>query len=83
MSSIFRSQELLALFGLPYIVAPTEAEAQCAALEVGGVSAGSITDDSDIFLFGGQTVYRHFYTQGREIEVYRGETVQRKLGVRV
>ena len=31
-------QELLSLFGLPYIVSPTEAEAQCAALDVGGLT---------------------------------------------
>jgi len=31
-------KELLSLFGLPYIVSPTEAEAQCAALDVGGLT---------------------------------------------
>ena len=31
-------QELLSLFGLPYIVSPSEAEAQCAALDVGGLT---------------------------------------------
>ena len=53
--------ELLAVFGIPYIVAPFEAEAQCAYLELNRVTTGTITDDSDIFLFGGHTVYRHFF----------------------
>ena len=30
-------QELLQLFGLPYIIAPTEAEAQCAWLDAAGL----------------------------------------------
>ena len=33
-----RKPGLLSLFGLPYIVSPTEAEAQCAALDVGGLT---------------------------------------------
>lgn len=51
-------QELLTMFGLPYIIAPTEAEAQCAWLEQAGLVDGVITDDNDAFLFGGQRVYR-------------------------
>ena len=53
--------ELLKVFGIPYIVAPYEAEAQCANLELNKVTTGTITDDSDIFLFGGEKVYRHFF----------------------
>ena len=53
--------ELLNVFGIPYIVAPFEAEAQCANLELNMVTTGTITDDSDIFLFGGRTVYKHFF----------------------
>jgi 5'-3' exonuclease len=40
-----------------------EAEAQCAALEASGVTDGTITDDSDVFLFGGKTVYRRVCSQ--------------------
>jgi DNA excision repair protein ERCC-5 len=51
-------QELLQLFGLPYIIAPSEAEAQCAWLDAAGLVDGVVTDDNDVFLFGGRHVYR-------------------------
>ncbi len=54
-------QELLQLFGLPWIVAPSEAEAQCAFLDVNGLTHGTITDDSDIWVFGGQKVTNIFF----------------------
>ena len=50
--------ELLQMFGLPYIIAPMEAEAQCAWLDSNGLVDGVVTDDNDVFLFGGQHVYR-------------------------
>ena len=51
-------QELLQMFGLPYIIAPMEAEAQCAWLDQANLVDGVVTDDNDVFLFGGQHVYR-------------------------
>jgi hypothetical protein len=46
------------LFGIPYIIAPQEAEAQCAWLDTADLVDGVITDDNDVFLFGARTVYR-------------------------
>jgi DNA excision repair protein ERCC-5 len=54
-------QELLQYFGLPYIIAPAEAEAQCAWLDANGLVDGVVTDDNDAFLFGASNVYRHFF----------------------
>ena len=51
-------QELLQMFGLPYIIAPMEAEAQCAWLNGAGLVDGVVTDDNDVFLFGARNVYR-------------------------
>ena len=78
--SLHNMQELLSLFGLPYLVAPGEAEAQCAALEELGLTEGSITDDSDIFLFGGQKVYRNFFAQDKDLEVYHESEIEKSLG---
>ena len=51
-------KELLEAFGVPFLVAPAEAEAQCAELCNWGMCDGVITEDSDIFLFGEVTVFR-------------------------
>ena len=53
-------QELLQLFGLPYIIAPAEAEAQCAWLDAQGLVDGVVTDDNDAFLFGAKHIYRYW-----------------------
>lgn len=51
-------QELLQMFGIPWVVAPSEAEAQCAFFDLIGMTDGSVTDDSDVWLFGGQSVLK-------------------------
>ncbi|KAK2908456.1 hypothetical protein Q8A67_004293 [Cirrhinus molitorella] len=75
------SQELLRLFGVPFIVAPMEAEAQCAALDRLDQTHGTITDDSDIWLFGGRHVYRNFFNQNKYVEHYQFVDMQNQLGL--
>eukprot|EP00041_Stephanoeca_diplocostata_P035863 m.1280773 g.1280773 ORF g.1280773 m.1280773 type:complete len:215 (-) comp24769_c0_seq23:414-1058(-) len=78
---IAETQAMLGMFGLPYVVAPMEAEAQCAAMELDGLTKGSISDDSDIFLFGGRNVYRRVCSKNKSPEKYSATQLQRCLGL--
>ncbi|XP_049573922.1 DNA excision repair protein ERCC-5 homolog [Syngnathus scovelli] len=75
------SQELLRLFGIPFLVAPMEAEAQCAALDRADQTNGTITDDSDVWLFGGRHVYKNFFSQNKYVEHYQYSDLQNQLGL--
>lgn len=78
---IAESKELLQMCGIPFIEAPGEAEAQCAALEQLGLVSGVVTDDSDVFLFGAQQVYRHLFESKQYCESYRVREIESKLGM--
>ncbi|XP_030331760.1 DNA repair protein complementing XP-G cells-like [Strigops habroptila] len=75
------SQELLRLFGIPYIEAPMEAEAQCAVLDLTDQTSGTITDDSDVWLFGARHVYKNFFSQDKYVEYYQYVDFQNQLGL--
>ena len=66
MENVSDVQELLKCFGLPYMIAPREAESQCAAFEQSGIAAAVITDDSDVFLFGGRRIFRNLFTRNKD-----------------
>lgn len=72
---------MLRLFGIPYITAPMEAEAQCAALVELGLVEGVITDDSDVFLFGGLRVYKNMFNQSKTVECFLLSDLARELGL--
>ncbi|KAK7547581.1 hypothetical protein IWX49DRAFT_225392 [Phyllosticta citricarpa] len=74
-------QQLLSLFGLPYITAPMEAEAQCAELVSLGLVDGIVTDDSDIFLFGGTRVYKNMFNQAKLVECYLTSDLESEFGL--
>ncbi|XP_055371808.1 uncharacterized protein LOC129605856 [Condylostylus longicornis] len=73
--------DLLKLFGVPYIVAPMEAEAQCAFLEAAELTQGTITDDSDIWLFGGRTVYKNFFDKQKHVVEFKSEQIHRDFSL--
>lgn len=74
-------QELLKRFGIPFITAPMEAEAQCAQLYSMGMVDGIITDDSDCFLFGGSRIYKNMFNQKQYVECYIAEDIENKVGL--
>ncbi|KTW31639.1 hypothetical protein T552_00278 [Pneumocystis carinii B80] len=74
-------QNLLKLFGIPYIIAPTEAEAQCAELLKLGLVDGIITDDSDVFLFGGTKVYKNMFNNSKYVELYLLSDLEREFNL--
>ena len=76
---ITECQQLLTLFGLPYITAPMEAEAQCAELVRLGLVDGIVTDDSDCFLFGGTRIYKNTFNQAKFVECYLANDLEREF----
>ncbi|KAH7058691.1 hypothetical protein B0J12DRAFT_370461 [Macrophomina phaseolina] len=78
---IAECQQLLSLFGLPYITAPMEAEAQCAELVDLSLVDGIVTDDSDIFLFGGTRVYKNMFNQAKFVECYLSQDLESEFGL--
>ena len=52
-------QKLLKLMGIPYIVAPTEAEAQCAVLARAGKVYAAASEDMDTLCFDSPILLRH------------------------
>ncbi|KOS18421.1 DNA repair protein rad13 [Escovopsis weberi] len=74
-------QALLRLFGIPYITAPMEAEAQCAELVRLSMVDGIVTDDSDTFLFGGTRVYKNVFNGNKFVECYLGSDLEKEMSL--
>ncbi|SNX85056.1 related to EXO1 - exonuclease which interacts with Msh2p [Melanopsichium pennsylvanicum] len=55
--------------GIPYVVAPYEADAQLAYLEAQGLIDGVITEDSDLLVFGCKTVLFKLDQAGNAVEM--------------
>ena len=73
--------KLLQLCGIPWVESPSEAEAQCAALEELGLVDGVVTEDSDIFIFGAKKVYKNFFNENKYCEAYYAKDIQKDLGL--
>ncbi|GAA5821218.1 hypothetical protein JCM11251_004518 [Rhodosporidiobolus azoricus] len=74
-------KNMLALFGIPFIDAPGEAEAECASLLSRQLVDGIVSDDSDVFLFGGSRIYRNMFNEAKYVECYLLADLERELGL--
>jgi len=64
------AKQLLSLMGVPYIEAPCEAEAQCAALVKAGKVFATATEDMDALTFGSNVLLRHLtFSEARKIPI--------------
>lgn len=64
------AKELLKLMGVPYVEAPCEAEAQCAALVKAGKVYATATEDMDALTFGSTVLLRHLtFSEARKMPV--------------
>ncbi|SJK86140.1 DNA excision repair protein ERCC-5 [Babesia microti strain RI] len=72
---------LLKLFKIPIIFAPSEAEAQCAQLNIEQSVYGVISDDSDTLVFGAIRVVKNFFNKQRNLELYQSQNIKQTLGL--
>ena len=70
--------KILRAQGIPYVVAPYEADAQLAYLEQEGLIDAIITKDSDLLVFGCKTVLFKLDTYGHCVEIQRDRFVHAK-----
>jgi len=75
------AMNLLQLFGVPYVEAPAEAEAQCVMLERLGLVDGIVTEDSDAFVFGGRRIYKNIFDDQKYVEVYDATDAEAEMNL--
>lgn len=73
---------LLEAFGIPFVHAPAEAEAQCAFLDSARLVDATASDDSDALVFGTREVYRRLFADEHLVECYSAERLETKLGLK-
>ncbi|KAG1897552.1 uncharacterized protein F5891DRAFT_1191747 [Suillus fuscotomentosus] len=73
------TQRILDAFNTEWIVAAGEAEAQLALMNRAGIIDAVMTDDSDIFIFGAQTVLRNSTFLSDTIKIYTVSTIQEHI----
>ncbi len=63
-------RRLLRLMGVPIVESPSEAEAQCAAIQKAGKCYGTATEDMDALTFGSGKLLRHMtFSAARELPI--------------
>ncbi|RYP02529.1 hypothetical protein DL764_005773 [Monosporascus ibericus] len=67
----YLSKQILDLLGIPWYVAPGEAEAECARLEEAGTIDAVLTKDGDAFVFGSNTILQRLDAENEVAMVRR------------
>ncbi|ARF09643.1 FLAP-like endonuclease XPG [Indivirus ILV1] len=73
-------KKLLDYIGINYIDAPSEAEAQCAAMNISGMCDGVVTEDWDAVLFGCKKMLKDFSNKTNVVEI-DVEKLMMELGI--
>ena len=78
------AQQMLKLFGFPFLIAPGEAEAECANLQKEGIVDAVLSEDVDTLMFGCNKSMRNWTGEGTRrkktpthVSVYSAESTQR------
>lgn len=58
-----------------------EAEAQCVFLEKIGRTDGTVTDDSDVWLFGANVVYKDFFDNQKYVKQFKSIDIKQQFGI--
>nr|XP_034980615.1 flap endonuclease 1-like isoform X1 [Zootoca vivipara] len=74
-------ERLLGYLGVPYVQAPAEAEATCAALVKSGHAWCTATEDMDALPFGSSLLLRHLNSKNKDLEEISLPVVLQKLGL--
>lgn len=69
------AMKMLRLMGMPVLLAPGEAEAQCAALCKAGLAYGVVSEDMDTLTHGAPYLIRHFNKRGTPNVIFRKHTI--------
>lgn len=59
------AKRMFTLFGFPHVIAPGEAEAECALLQVNGIVDAVLSDDVDTLMFGCTKMLRNMSGEGK------------------
>ncbi|EPR79132.1 DNA repair protein RAD2 [Spraguea lophii 42_110] len=71
-------KEILKIFKIPYIQSPMESDGQCVYLEKQGFVNGIISEDNDMFLYGGRKIYTNFF-KPKEIKEYDMKDIEKEF----
>lgn len=77
--TLVECQQLFQLFGIPYLVSPGEAEAQCVYLCQKGIVDAVITEDSDVLALGCPLTFKNVFHRQKDMVAIRQVDIERQL----